>query len=486
MQWVEERTGRVGEFRATRRRIIHAHHHSEMPALPHSRESASAFSSMIQERVPCALELYLKEVGAEELLTSERETELGRAIQAGCATALEQLVRANCPFAVSVARRYQGRGLDLEDLIQEANIGLMIAARKFDPDRGVRFISHAVWWIRQRIQVALEQRGRTVRISHQMHKLLKRVVRTRARLRQLLFREPTAAEIAEAIGMDRDEVELVEVLTSPEVPLNGPREGHADDPTREFLETLVAEDAVSDPAAEWDRKTREGDAHRALETLPPHYAHVLRLLYGMEGEEYNPREIGELLGVSRQRVEDMKKRALERARDTLAPAPRVGRRPAGRTEEHPMVEGDAGRLTDAQWALVSPLLPDPSRRADLRGRQPTPPRNVLDGILWMLRTDSRWQDIPAELAPTRACYNHLRQWTDSGIMEQVLGSLMRDLKARGGYDLRECVARGLQGAPSWQAQTAQLLLSPATVRLLHRVGSSLLAEYPSAAPRPLC
>ncbi len=303
-----------------------------MPVPTHSRESASPFSSRIQERVPCALELYLNEVGAETLLTPEREMELGRAIREGCATALEQLVRANCPFAVSVARRYQGRGLDLEDLIQEANIGLTIAARKFDPDRGVRFITHAVWWIRQRIQVALEQQGRTVRLSHQMHKLLKRVARTRAHLRQLLFREPTAAEIAEAIGMDRDEVELVEVLTSPEASLNGPREGYADERTRELLETLVAEDAVSDPAAEWDRKAREADAHRALGSLPPHYARVLRLLYGMEGEEHNPREIGKLLGVTRQRVEDMKKRALERARSTLAPAPRVRRRPAGRTE----------------------------------------------------------------------------------------------------------------------------------------------------------
>jgi RNA polymerase primary sigma factor len=145
-----------------------------------------------------ALDQYLREVSRHELLTGDQEIQLGKLAQAGDEDAVARLVRANLRFVISVAKKYQNRGVSLIDLIQEGNVGLVTAARKFDPDQGVKFISYAVWWIRQAILAALANQGRAVRVPLNRASDLARIFRERERLKQELRRDPTLEEVAEA------------------------------------------------------------------------------------------------------------------------------------------------------------------------------------------------------------------------------------------------------------------------------------------------
>src|SRR5262252_4459417 len=168
------------------------------------------------------LDQYLYEVSTYPLLKGTEEIDLAKKIRAGDQDALQELVKRNLRFVISVAKKYQNRGLPLIDLIGEGNVGLLTAARKFDPDQGVKFISYAVWWIRQAILAAIAKQGRTVRVPLNRTADLSRIIRTAESLRQSLGREPTAEEIGRVVGLSTDLVRSLAALNTVDVRLDAP------------------------------------------------------------------------------------------------------------------------------------------------------------------------------------------------------------------------------------------------------------------------
>ncbi|HUH12582.1 MAG TPA: RNA polymerase sigma factor RpoD/SigA, partial [Longimicrobiales bacterium] len=183
-------------------------------------DDAVRFQAPNEERD--ALDQYLREVSRHELITPEEEIELGRRAQAGDEDAVQALVRANLRFVISIAKKYQNRGVSLTDLIQEGNVGLVTAARKFDPEQGVKFISYAVWWIRQAILSALANQGRAVRVPLNRASDLARIFREKERLKQELRREPTTEEIGAAAQLTPEIVEQLQTLNASEIRLDAP------------------------------------------------------------------------------------------------------------------------------------------------------------------------------------------------------------------------------------------------------------------------
>lgn len=275
-----------------------------------SSQGLGEFASTVEERT--ALDQYLRDVSKHELITPEEEIEYGRRAQAGDEDAVQRLVRANLRFVISVAKKYQNRGVSLIDLIQEGNVGLVTAARKFDPDQGVKFISYAVWWIRQAILSALANQGRAVRVPLNRASDLARIFRERERLKQELRREPTAEELAEAAKLTPEVVESLQTLNAAEIRLDAPI-GDSDD--SQLVERFILEEAAEPEAAVEERLLAE-QIERALDTLMPRDARVLRLYFGLEGgREHTLEEIGNVLGVTRERVRQLRDRALKRLRE---------------------------------------------------------------------------------------------------------------------------------------------------------------------------
>jgi len=259
-----------------------------------------------------ALDQYLRDVSRHELLTPEQEIELGKRAQAGDEDAVQRLVRANLRFVISVAKKYQNRGVSLIDLIQEGNVGLVTAARKFDPDQGVKFISYAVWWIRQAILSSLANQGRAVRVPLNRASDLARIFRERERLKQELRRDPTAEELAEAAKLTPETVEQLQTLNAAEIRLDAPI-GDSDD--SQLVERFISEEA-SEPELAVEERMLSEQIERALDTLTPRDARVLRLYFGLEGgREHTLEEIGAMLGVTRERVRQLRDRALKRLRE---------------------------------------------------------------------------------------------------------------------------------------------------------------------------
>jgi RNA polymerase primary sigma factor len=252
------------------------------------------------------VDLYLEDVSRHALLTPEEEDRLARRARAGDEEALNHLVRANLRFVVSVAKRYQNRGLPFGDLIQEGNVGLVTAGRKFDPDQGVKFISYAVWWIRQAILAALARHSRSVRLPLNRATELARVLRVSEELKQSLGRDPTAQEIAPLADLDPRIVEMLQSLNASEVRLDAPI-GDSDD--SKLMERFLVDDTDVDTDVE-TRMLKERIA-AALQEIRPRDARVLRLYYGLQGEqEHTLEQIGQILGVTRERVRQLRDRAL--------------------------------------------------------------------------------------------------------------------------------------------------------------------------------
>lgn len=259
-----------------------------------------------------ALDQYLQDVSKHELISPEREKELGRRAQEGDVEAIQELARANLRFVISVAKKYQNRGVSLTDLIQEGNAGLVTAAEKFDPERGVKFISYAVWWIRQAILAALANHGRSVRVPLNRASDLSRVLRERENLKQELGREPTVEELAEVTDLSPDMVQSLQTLNAGEVRLDAPI-GDSDD--SRLVERFLAEEA-EEPEVEVEKNLLVEEVREALKTLEPRDQKVLRLYYGLEGErEHTLEEIGDMLGVTRERIRQLRDRALRRLRE---------------------------------------------------------------------------------------------------------------------------------------------------------------------------
>jgi RNA polymerase primary sigma factor len=258
------------------------------------------------------LDQYLHEVSKTPLLTQKEEIALARKVRAGDQESMQELVKRNLRFVISVAKKYQNRGLPLTDLIGEGNVGLLTAARKFDPDQGVKFISYAVWWIRQAILAALARQGRTVRVPLNRTADLSRIVRTAEYLRQTLRREPTPEEIADATKLSLEVVQSLAALNTGDVRLDAPLDPDGD---RSLIERFIAEDLPDTEDQAMDRFLSD-EIESALNTLQRRDAKVLRLYFGLDGgREHTLEEIGGMLGVTRERVRQLRDRALKRLRE---------------------------------------------------------------------------------------------------------------------------------------------------------------------------
>jgi RNA polymerase primary sigma factor len=258
-----------------------------------------------------SLDQYLSEISAYPLIGREDEAELARRIRAGEDTAMEELVRANLRFVVSVAKRYQNQGVSLADLINEGNIGLIRAAQKFDETKGIKFISYAVWWIRQAILQALAEQSRIVRVPLNRAGALHRIGRRTSSLTQELGREPTADEIARELNIPPEEVAHTLTMAHTHLSLDAPLTPGEDGRLLDYL----TDDGASSPDDELYRRALCRSVVEALSTLGEREAEVLRLYFGLDEEEpLTLEQIGERFGITRERVRQIKEKALLRLR----------------------------------------------------------------------------------------------------------------------------------------------------------------------------
>jgi RNA polymerase primary sigma factor len=262
-----------------------------------------------------SLDLYLDEISRIPLLAADEEKALARKAYKGDVAAQERLARHNVRFVVSVAKKFQNRGVPLMDLIGEGNLGLMTAARKFDPDRGVKFISYAVWWIRQAIQASIARQGRSVRVPLNRTADLNRLARTTTLLKERLGRMPTLEELVRATGLTPEAVRSLSALHTEAVRLDHPtRDG---DSTERIERFAAPEDKATDAATM--AKSRTDDIDAALATLAPRDAKVLRLYFGLDdGRSRTLEEIGRMMGVTRERIRQLRDRALRQLREEQA------------------------------------------------------------------------------------------------------------------------------------------------------------------------
>ena len=259
-----------------------------------------------------SLDFYLQEISRIPLLKVEEETALARRAFRGDVEAQEKLARHNVRFVVSVAKKFQNRGVPLMDLIGEGNVGLMTAARKFDPDRGVKFISYAVWWIRQAIQAAIARHGRPVRVPLNRTADLNRLGRATTLLTEKLGRAPTTEELIKATGLTRDAVRALSALHIDAMRLDHPVREADDRGRMERFVPLTQEGTDATTMA----NSRTTDLDAALAALPARDAKVLRLYFGLDdGKTRTLEEIGRMMGVTRERIRQLRDRALRQLRE---------------------------------------------------------------------------------------------------------------------------------------------------------------------------
>lgn len=259
-----------------------------------------------------SLEVYFREINRFDLLTREQEAALARRIREGDEEALKALVNANLRFVVTVAKRYLHQGLTLADLINEGNIGLLKAAGRFDETRGFKFISYAVWWIRQSILQSLLDHSRLVRLPQNQTALLLKINRARSLLQSEGVENPNSLQLARETGLELDEVRRVMALGGAEVGLDD--QGTGDRP---LIETLAAEHQPGSDARLYTRVMRE-DVRRSLEALSDREAAIISLYYGLEDDEAMTLEaIGQRLGLTRERIRQIKEKALRKMRQSV-------------------------------------------------------------------------------------------------------------------------------------------------------------------------
>lgn len=257
------------------------------------------------------LEVYFRDINRYELLTREQEFDLARRVSAGDEEALQTLVRANLRFVVSVAKRYVNQGLMLSDLINEGNLGLLKAARRFDEERGYRFISYAVWWIRQSIMQALLDKSRTIRLPQNQTAVLFKINRARVALQQNGITDPRPGQLAEYLGLKRTDIVQALRADHSEVALDDMGEDGSDRPLAEAIEDTTQ---AAPDAAVLERGLRE-DVRRCLSVLPEREAQVVVLYFGLGWEEAQTLQvIGERLGLTRERIRQIKEKALAKLR----------------------------------------------------------------------------------------------------------------------------------------------------------------------------
>lgn len=270
-------------------------------------------TKQVTNREAPSLDKYLHEIGKVQLITAEEEVQLAKKIKQGDQAALERLIKANLRFVVSVAKQYQNQGLSLPDLINEGNLGLIKAAQRFDETRGFKFISYAVWWIRQSILQALAEQARIVRLPLNKIGSINKVNNTFARLEQEFQREPTPYEIADILDIAPKEVKEALKVSSRHVSMDAPLK---QDEENTLYDVLLSSDASSPDGELLDDSLRR-EIERSLSTLSTREADIVKLYYGLNGEPpYSLEEIGKLFNLTRERVRQIKEKAIKRLKHT--------------------------------------------------------------------------------------------------------------------------------------------------------------------------
>jgi len=270
-------------------------------------------TKQVTNRDTPSLDKYLQEIGKVDLISPEEEVILARRIKSGDTDALRKLVKANLRFVVSVAKQYQNQGMSLPDLINEGNLGLMKAAQRFDETRGFKFISYAVWWIRQAILQSLAEQARIVRLPVNKIGSINRINRAFARLEQEYEREPSSQEIAETLEMIPEEVKEVLKTNGRTVSMDAPISAEEDN---NMYDILQSNDTPS-PDRNLINESLAFEIERALSTLSSRESKVLKLYFGLGMKHpYTLEEIGEKLNLTRERVRQIKEKAIKRIQFT--------------------------------------------------------------------------------------------------------------------------------------------------------------------------
>lgn len=264
----------------------------------------------ITNRESASLDKYLQEIGREELITVEDEVELAQRIKKGDQEALEKLTRANLRFVVSVAKQYQNQGLSLPDLINEGNLGLIKAAEKFDETRGFKFISYAVWWIRQSILQALAEQSRIVRLPLNQVGSLNKINKALSKFEQENERMPSPDELSEILDIPRDKIADTLRVSGRHVSVDAP---FVDGEDNNLLDVLVNSDSPNADRGLVNESLNK-EIERALSTLTERERDIVKYFFGIGNSEMTLEEIGEYFGLTRERVRQIKEKAIRRLR----------------------------------------------------------------------------------------------------------------------------------------------------------------------------
>jgi RNA polymerase primary sigma factor len=270
-------------------------------------------TKQVTNRETASLDKYLQEIGKVELITAEEEVELARRIKAGDKDALEKLTKANLRFVVSVSKQYQNQGLSLPDLINEGNLGLIKAAQRFDETRGFKFISYAVWWIRQSILQALAEQSRIVRLPLNKIGSINKINKAYAKLEQQNEREPDSQEIAEMLDIPESEVKESIRNSGRHISMDAPLIQDEEN----TLYDVLRSDETNTPEKELMVESLRKEIDRAISTLTSREADVVRLYFGLNSKHpMTLEEIGEKFDLTRERVRQIKEKAIRRLKHT--------------------------------------------------------------------------------------------------------------------------------------------------------------------------
>ena len=267
----------------------------------------------ITNRQNAALDKYLVEIGREELISTDEEVELAQKIHKGDRRALDKLTRANLRFVVSVAKQYQNQGLALNDLIDEGNLGLIKAAQKFDETRGFKFISYAVWWIRQSILQAISEQSRIVRMPLNQVGFQSKLSKAVVNFEQANERRPSVQELADILDTDEAKVREAMGTNGKKVSVDAPFQ---DDDSNSLIDFMTDEDAPTTDN-NMEKESLSKDLNSALSTLSEREQQVLKMLFGIGCNEMTAEEVANNLSLTRERVRQIKERALRRLRDDV-------------------------------------------------------------------------------------------------------------------------------------------------------------------------
>ncbi len=269
-------------------------------------------TKQVTNRDTLSLDKYLHEIGKVELLSAEKEVELAKRIKKGDREALELLIKANLRFVVSVSKQYQNQGLSLPDLINEGNLGLIKAAERFDETRGFKFISYAVWWIRQSILQALAEQARIVRLPLNKIGSINKINKAFNKLEQEYQREPTVEEVADLMETRPELIEDAMTFSSIHVSMDAPLR---DEEANDMYDVMLNEDSPSPDTELIDNSLRK-EIERSLSTLGDREAEILRFYFGLNGyQPHTLEEIGDEFGLTRERVRQIKEKAIKKLKN---------------------------------------------------------------------------------------------------------------------------------------------------------------------------